>query len=166
MSNALEDMGDGLEEKTRAEKTERPGFSDNFMRGLHASAHNNASAYGYSVAITASFGILASVTGTPSVPEIFAFAVGAVASVALVEGVASGGFRHSLEEESSRVRALGSSLSVFSVCLSLLGALIASWLVSGWPAWLLGAFLTSLTYLLTFAIEVGLADLWSGLRER
>lgn len=165
MNDELEQMGDDLEEKTRAEKTEQPGFADNFIRGLHASAHNNASAYGYSVAITASFGILAVVVGTPTVLEIFAFAVGAVASVALVEAVASGGFRHGLEEESSRVRALGSSLSIFSVCLSLFGALAAGWLVSGWPAWPLGAFLTSFVYLLTFALEVGLADLLSGPRK-
>jgi hypothetical protein len=51
------------------------------------------------------------------------------------------------------------------VYLSLLAALLAGWIVSGWPAWSLGAFLTSFVYLLTFALEVGVADLSSGPRE-
>ena len=36
MEDELDDLGEDLEEKTRAERTERPGFTDNFMRGLHA----------------------------------------------------------------------------------------------------------------------------------
>ena len=55
---------------------------------------NNASAYDYSVTMTATFGILSLVTGTTTVLEIFAFAGGAVLAHALVDGVASGGFRH------------------------------------------------------------------------
>lgn len=51
-------MGEKLDRLTRDEGSERRGFSDNYLRGLHASARGNAAAYGYSVTITASFGVL------------------------------------------------------------------------------------------------------------
>ncbi len=63
--------------------TPRPGFVDNYVRGLRSAARNNASAYGYSVTIAATFGILSVVTSVTTVLEIFAFAGGAVASVPL-----------------------------------------------------------------------------------
>ena len=57
--------------------TPGPGFADNYVRGLRSAVHNNASAYGYSVTITATFGILSVVAAATSVLEIFAFAGGA-----------------------------------------------------------------------------------------
>jgi hypothetical protein len=64
--------------------------SANYLRGLYTSARGNAAAYGYSVTITASFGILSAVVSTPRVVEIFAFAGGAVLAFALVEAFAPG----------------------------------------------------------------------------
>jgi hypothetical protein len=54
----------------------RPGFADTYVRGLRSAARNNASAYGYSVTITATFGILSVVTAVTTVLEIFTFAGG------------------------------------------------------------------------------------------
>ena len=143
----------------------RSGFRRNYLHGLHHSARENVSAYGYSVTITASYGLLSVIVGSPSVLEVFAFAGGAVVAVALVEAVASGGFRHRLEEEPSRVRALGGSISFFSVGLALLAALLIGHFVSGFLAWPLGSFLATLVFLLVFALEVGLAELLAGRRE-
>jgi hypothetical protein len=81
------------------DERDRRGFGDNYRRGLHDAASKNVSAYGYSVTITASFGLLTVIVGSPSAAEIFAFAGGAVLAVALVEAGASGGFRHRLQEE-------------------------------------------------------------------
>ena len=153
------EMADDLDRATREERTERRGFSDNYLRGLHASARGNAAAYGYSVTITASFGILTVAAGSPHVGEIFAFAAGAVAAFALVEALASGGFRHGLSDEPSDVKALGGSISVLSVGLALGAALAAGSFVGGFAAWPLGSFLATLAYLLLFALEIGLAEL-------
>jgi threonine/homoserine/homoserine lactone efflux protein len=79
--------------------TPRPGFADTYVRGLRSAARNNASAYGYSVTITATFGILSVVTAVTTVLEIFTFAGGAVLAYALIDGVASGGFRHGPRDE-------------------------------------------------------------------
>src|SRR5215212_20012 len=140
------------------ESIRRPGFADNYARGLRSAARNNASAYGYSVTITATFGIL--VTGTTTVLEIFAFAGGAVLAYALVDAVASGGFRHGpRDEEPSEVTALGSSVSFVSVGAALAIALVEAQLLGGWPAWPLGAFSATVAYLLLLALEIGLAEL-------
>ena len=138
----------------------RSGFADNYVRGLRSAARNNASAYGYSVTITATFGILSVVTAVTTVLEIFAFAGGAVLAYALVDGVASGGFRYGpRDEEPIEVTALGSSVSFFSVGAALLVALVEAQLLGGWPAWPLGAFSATVAYLLLLALEIGLADL-------
>jgi hypothetical protein len=143
----------------RESTTPRPGFADNYVRGLRSAAHNNASAYGYSVTITATFGILSVVEAATTVLEIFAFASGAVLAYALVDGVASGGFRHRpRDEEPSEVTALGSSISFVSVGVALLAALVEAQLVGGWVAWPLGAFSATVAYLLLLALEKGLAE--------
>jgi threonine/homoserine/homoserine lactone efflux protein len=142
----------------RSTKT-RPGFAGNYLRGLRSAAHNNASAYGYSVTITATFGILSVVAASTSVFEIFAFAGGAVLAYALVDGVASGGFKHGpRDEEPSEVTALGSSISFVSVGVALGVALVEAQLVGGWVAWPLGAFSATVAYLLLLALEIGLAE--------
>lgn len=155
-------MGEKLDRLTRDEGSERRGFSDNYLRGLHASARGNAAAYGYSVTITASFGVLSAIVGGPRVTEIFAFAGGAVLAFALVEAVASGGFRHRLSDEPSDVRALGGSISFASVGIGLAVALLSGLYPGGFLAWPLGSFLATLAYLLLFALEIGIAELLRG----
>jgi hypothetical protein len=139
----------------------RTGFAQRYVRGLRSAARNNASAYGYSVTITATFGILSVVASPTTVPDIFAFAGGAVAAYALVDGVASGGFRRGpRDEEPIEVTALGSSVSFVSVGVALAVALVEAQLVGGgWSAWPLGAFLATVAYLLLLALEIGLAEL-------
>jgi hypothetical protein len=138
----------------------RPGFADNYVRGHRSAARNNASAYGYSVTVTAAFGILSTVGSTATVPGIFAFAGGAVSAYAFVDGVASGGFRHGpRDEEPIEVTALGTSISFVSVGAALLAVFAEARLVDGWFAWPLGAFLATVVYLSLLALEIGIADL-------
>jgi hypothetical protein len=155
-------MGEESNRRTRGIARERRGFGDNYLRDLHASARENVSAYGYSVTITASFGLLSVTEGSPDVSAIFLFAAGAILAVALVEAIASGGFRHRLEEGPSRVRALGGSISFLSVGLALGAVLLVDNFFGGLLAWSLGAFLATVVFLLVFALELGLAELLSG----
>lgn len=144
---------------------ERP-WGSSYVRGLQTSARDNASAYGYSVTITSAFGILSAVRGSPGVAAIFAFAIGAILAFSAVEAVASGGFRHGLEDEPSRIRALGSSISFLSVGLGILTAFAVGRLAGGLLAWAVGSFFTTVIYLLFFALEISVAeclrDRWSG----
>ena len=118
---------------------------------------NNASAYGYSVSITASFGLLTTALGTPTAPEIFAFAGGAVAAFALVEAVVSRGFTKGLEDEPGSVKELGSSISVLSVGAATACACAVGRLAEDFAAWPLGSFAATLAYLFVFGVELGLA---------
>jgi hypothetical protein len=129
-----------------------------YKRGLHASVRNNASAYGFSVTITASFGLLTSALGTPTALEIFAFAGGAVVAFALVEFVVSWGYRQDLEDEPSNVKDVGSSVSVLSVGLALAGAYVVGRLLEGLVAWPVGSFVATAVYLFLFGVELGLIE--------
>jgi hypothetical protein len=127
-----------------------------YRRGLHASVRNNASAYGFSVTITASFGLLTSVLGTLTAPEIFAFAGGAVAAFALVEFASSLGYRRDLEDEPPNVKDVGSSVSILSVGLAMAGTFAVGRILGGFAAWPVGSFVATAVYLLLFGVELGL----------
>lgn len=124
-----------------AERELESSFGKRFARGLRASACDNGSAYGYSVMITAAFGLLSATESTPGVLNVFAFAGGAIVAFGLVEALASGGFRHRLQDEPSEVKALGSSLAFLSVGLALTVVLGAGRSVpsslrwSTWASW-------------------------------
>jgi hypothetical protein len=134
-------------------------FGNRYAHGLRVSTHNNATAYGYSITITAAFGILSTIRGTPGILEIFAFAAGAVVAFALVGAIASSGFRHRLEDEPSDIKTLGGSLAFLSVGLGLVGPLAAGQLSVALGGWLLGAFLATVVYLGLVPLEMILAEL-------
>ena len=133
------------------------GIGLHYVHGLHTSARGNAPAYGYSVTITASFGILSALKGSPGVAEIFLFAAGAIAGFALVEAIVTGGFRHGLEDEPTEVKALGGSISVLSVGGALAGTLGIGTLL-GTAAWPLGSFTATVLYLCFYALEISIAE--------
>ncbi len=136
----------------------RRSFGASYVRGLHASATSNAAAYGYSVTITATFGVLNTMRDTPGMPQILSFVVGAVLAFAVVEAAASRGYRHELEDEPSSIKALGSSISIFSVGGALGLAFVTAWMVGGLVVWPLASFLATGSYLLAFAMEITVAD--------
>lgn len=143
----------------RTEQDNRPNdvgksVRGDYLRGLHASVRNNASAYGFSVTITASFGLLTSALGTPTALEIFAFAGGAVAAFALVEFVVSGGYKHELTDEPSDVKNVGSSVSVLSVGAAMACAYAAGRLLGGFVAWPAGSFVATSIYVFLFGVEL------------
>jgi len=47
-------------------------FGQDYVRGLGMATHNNALAYGYSVTVASTFGLLTSTAGSPDVGHIFA----------------------------------------------------------------------------------------------
>jgi hypothetical protein len=87
-------------------------------QGIRTSLQNNVSAYGFSVMITASFGVLNATIASPSVVDVFAFLGGAVTGVSILDGLVTRGFRSSFRREKSDVIALGAALGYVSVGLS------------------------------------------------
>jgi hypothetical protein len=134
-------------------------------QGVRTSVRNNAAAYGYSVMITASFGVLSAALGAPELGDGFLYAAGAVSGVTLVEGAASRGFRVKLRGEPSEVVALGSSFSFASVGLGVGSAALCGELLSSWVAWLAGPLIASAIYVVASGVEMALAHAAQERRE-
>jgi hypothetical protein len=132
-------------------------WAEHFLRGLGASTRHNALAYGYSLATTGAFAVLATSAGSYHPVEIFLFALGGAATFTIATASTTLGFRRRLREEPPIVRAVGSSLSFVSITGAIGGAWLLAWAVGGWPAWLLGGFAASALYLVLSALELALA---------
>ena len=96
----------------------------------------NATAFGYSVTITASFGAVELGRGQPRFGDLIVFGLGAVVAFGGLEGVASGGFHEPLEKGPSRVVLLGTALAFVSIAAA---RGVAAVLSGAW-AWFGGAF--------------------------
>jgi hypothetical protein len=132
-------------------------FARHYLRGLGMSARNNALAYGYSVAVTASFAMLAHTDGPATVLRIFVFVVGASIAFAAVNALVTRGFRERVEREPPVVVSLATSFSILSISAAVGLAGLLGWGVGGWVAWLLGSLLPTLAYLSIGALEMALA---------
>jgi hypothetical protein len=106
-------------------------FGEHYLRGLGMSARNNALAYGYSVAATASFGMLAHTDGPLTVLHIFMFIVGNGIAFAGINALVTRGFRHRVEREPPVVVALSTSLSVVSISAAVGLVALLGWGLGG-----------------------------------
>ena len=126
--------------------------------GLGESLAGNATAFGYSVTITASFGAVEIGRGSPSFGDLVVFGLGAVVAFGGLEGVASRGFRTPLDKGSDEVVLLGTSLAFISIVLAIAAARgVAGVLTGGW-AWFAGALCASLVFALVESLEFMLAQ--------
>lgn len=135
-------------------KKSLPGL---YMEGLRTSVTSNASAYGFSIMLTLSFGALTSQHGTPEVGEIFLFLLGAVTGFVLIEAVASRGFQTRDRGEPANVMVIGSAMAFASVSAGVGAAALVGELLDGGVIWPLGGFSASCVYTLVVGIEMMLA---------
>ena len=131
--------------------------ASHYLRGLGISTRSNSLAYGYSVAITASFGAVYRLAGSPDVGELFVFVAGAGVAFALVNAAITRGFRRRMPDEPAVVIALGTSFSIVSISAALGTACLIAWALDGYLAWGLGAFAATLVYLLAVGAEMAVA---------
>ncbi|HEV2772059.1 MAG TPA: hypothetical protein VGV57_04435 [Thermoleophilaceae bacterium] len=132
--------------------------ADRYRRGLLTSIRNNAAAYGYSVMITSSYGVLSTGLGSPSVGRTLLFGLGATVAFVVVETLSARGLRHRERGERSDVVALGSALNVLSVGSGVGLAALAPLVLAPQLAWPAGSFLATLVYLLLGGAELTAAE--------
>lgn len=125
-----------------------------FLRGLGSSTRHNSLAYGYSLALTASFGMLTILDRKPHVADIFLFGVGAAVTFALANAAVTRGFRAKTKDEPPVVIAFGTSLGVVSVTGAIAVAALCGWQLHGWIGWIVGGFGASTAYLVLGALEL------------
>jgi len=134
------------------------GVRERVKHGLRQALQGNATAFGYSVTITASFGAVQYERGQPAFGDLLVFGLGAVLAFSALEGVLTRGFRDALPGGSTRVVTLGTALSFVSVSLAISGALGAATVLHGRAAWFLGSLVASLLFVGTEGLEFALAE--------
>jgi hypothetical protein len=133
------------------------GLFGHFVRGLGESTRRNSLAYGYSLALTGSFGVLAELVGTPHFPQLLLFVMGAAFTFSLANAAVTRGYRQRVEGEPPIVLAFGASFGFISIAASLGAAAFFGWVLPDWAGWLLGGFFASSVYLVGSALELVLA---------
>ncbi len=120
--------------------------------------HGNSPAFGFSIMVTVSFGVLSTSLAPPAVVDMLLFGVAAAVSVALLEGLVSRGFQRRLDEAPEEVRLLGTAMNFLSVGAGVGAAILIGPLIGprlGWPA---GGFLAASAYLIAESVEILLAQ--------
>jgi hypothetical protein len=149
-------------------RSDPDGFFEHYWRGLGLSARNNSLAYGFSVTVTGSFGLLDRLTGRPSVADVFLFVAGACAPFAALNPIVTHGFRRRVEREPPVVVALGTSFSIVSGSAGVGIAALIGWQLDGWIPWLAGSAAAAAVYLLVAALEIAVgrgAHVLAGTRD-
>jgi hypothetical protein len=127
-------------------------------RGIRISVHGNAPAFGFSIMITCSFGVVSMLRVPATLLDVFLFGTAAALGLALLEGLVSRGFRDRLDEPPEQVELLGTAMNFLSVAAGVGVAAVTASLVIGTPAWPLAGFLAASAYVLAESAEITLAE--------
>ena len=90
----------------------RRGSDSPLVRSLRSAVGRESTTFGFSILVTVTFGMVQSVHGAPRTLQIFVYAIGAVMSFTILEGLLSGGFRRPMPQHATQTMALGTSLNV------------------------------------------------------
>ena len=137
----------------RTRESEKP-----LVRSLRSTVGRESTTFGFSILVTVTFGVLQSRHGSPNTQQILVYAVGAVMSFTLLEGVLSSGFRRSMPQHATQTLTLGTSLNVVSVLAALSAAWAFSEVTSGLLAWAGAPLVAGLVYLLIESLEETMAE--------
>lgn len=129
-----------------------------YNRGLMTSIVNNGSAYGFSVMITTTFGMLTHFHSNPTVFEIVQFALCAVLAVSAIETVASRGFRRRPNIHPDNVILLGTAGNLVSVGITLGIVYVAGLTLPAVAVWVVAPLLAAGIYVVIEAAELMVAE--------
>jgi hypothetical protein len=125
---------------------------------MRSAVGRESTTFGFSILVTVTFAIVQATHGPPTVGNVFAYAVGAVMSFTLLEGLLSRGFRRPMPQHATQTLTLGTSLNVVSVA----AGLAAGWGVAsstrGLAAWAAAPLVAGLVYLVLESLEEAVAE--------
>lgn len=128
------------------------------VRAFSTSVHGNSQAFGFSIAITATFGMISNQEGAPTIPELIYFGVAAATGIAALEALVTRLFTARAVESPSEVQMLGTAMNMLSVAGAVAVGLLAATIVDGTPAWPVAAFFAAVAYVTLEALEVLVAE--------
>jgi hypothetical protein len=135
---------------------DRPGHP--MARSLRSTVGRESTTFGFSILVTVTFGMLNSMYGSPTVLQIFVYAIGAVMSFTLLEGALSSGFRKPMPQHATQTLTLGTSLNVLSVVAALAAAWGFAEMTRGLVGWGGAPLIAGLVYLLLESLEEAVAE--------
>ena len=130
-----------------------------FLRGLNASVTGNAQAFGFSITVTVTYGVISSAQGNPSLPELIGFALSGVAAFSLFNLLVARLIRtESSAPERTRVLLIATATDFLAVGAGLGAAIGIRYAVGGWGAWVLAPLCAGLIYVLVQSIELAVGQ--------
>lgn len=157
-----DDAVNGQQEPDSRETAETRGESapqratELYGRGVRTALRNNATAYGFSISITAGYGLVSGAHGSTSALETIAFAVGSALAFLVVGGTFLTRFPEGSLPEGGQVTTISGGIDVLSIAATVAAAYGLS-RVPGFAAWPLTGAGMVITYLLTSGLDVLLA---------
>jgi len=136
----------------------RSSLPARYRRGLVTATLNNSSAFGFSILITSSFGLLSHLHGAPGPGQVGLFALGAVLAFSVIEAVVSRGFRRRPRRQPYNVVLLGTAVDLVSVAAALAVAYGVAALLPATASWGLAPLLAAATYVLVQGADLALAE--------
>lgn len=127
------------------------------VRGVRMAVRNDATAFAYSVLVTATFGVVSIESPDVTTPRIFLFVLGATLAFALAEAASSRLFRIRLRQEQGDVVLIGTAMSPIAVGASLGAAFLASQVVTGAVAWASAPAVATVSYILLTGTQLTIA---------
>jgi hypothetical protein len=122
-------------------------------RASRSTIGGESTAFGFSIMITATFGAVQVGHGTPSYGDLIVFAVCASLTFAVLEGLASRGYRESMPEYASFVQTPGTAMNVVSVTAAVGAAIGLAAIIGGGVAWAVCPTAAATIYLVAETIE-------------
>lgn len=128
-----------------------------YRKNLRTAVGASAAPYGYTLTTWTTGAVLTHARGVPGALDALLFMAGAVLGFAFVGMLAFGGVTRSFANE-PRHAVLWGSFHFFSVGLAIGAASLAAWMLHDTLVWCLGAFLSTITYLLVLGIQFTITD--------
>jgi hypothetical protein len=122
------------------------------------SIRNNATAFGFSITITVTFGAMQTSEGSPTATQLMLYGIAAAAGIAVLEGLVTRGFRTRVETAPPEVSMLGTALNFLSVAAAVGVALLVGEILDETVAWVVAAFAAACTYTVLEGLETLLAE--------
>lgn len=136
---------------------DRPGPVGSFLRGLSTSVTGNAQAFGFSITVTMTFGVVDLAEGHPSRLQLLGFAMAAVAAFSVLNLVVFLFVRRTGDlATQQRALLIGTATDFLAVAAAIGSAFGVTALLHGWWAWLLAPFLAGLVYVLVQSVELAI----------
>lgn len=131
-----------------------------YFVGLDSAVSGNAQAFGFSILITVTYGMVSVSNGTPARAELFGFALAAVAAFTMLNLVIAW-LSHKIPTDSvsTRVRLVATATDFLAVGAGVGAAAGVTAAIIGWPAWVVAPAVASLVYVLIQAVELAVG--WS-----